>query len=245
LTEERDADDQELQRLREWLHLGVSGSESEPDLITLEGESPDSDLDAGLRQLGFNRPEREELRRGPRPLKRNYDNVNLKRYIRERASDSASELDIGQLALEWAELTGYDVDLAKRFWDAGFDPVDLGQFAAFIKEGFGLRELEEAEVQGKTVAQHLREKQSVRWCINALWSLIHKGGWAVWSNRGPGPLRKIRCTHIHRFACELPGGIDIATVPALGSCVCETKNRGRNRWTTRFSQGWALGNSSC
>jgi hypothetical protein len=39
----------------------------------------------------------------------------------------------------------------------------------FIKEGFGLRELEEAEVQGKTVAQHFREKQSVRWCINALW----------------------------------------------------------------------------
>src|ERR1035438_7259397 len=45
LTEERDADDQELQRLREWLHLGVSSSESEPDLITLASEPPRRDLD--------------------------------------------------------------------------------------------------------------------------------------------------------------------------------------------------------
>ena len=170
MTQDGEADDPELKGLREFL-LGAPDSDTGKVGIDLGATSPRSELDEGLRQWGFNRPEREEIRWGPRSPRRNYDDVNFKRfkhYIRGMVRKEASDLDVAGLALEWAELTGYNVDLARRFWDAGFDVVDPGRFAAFISEGFGLHELEEAEVQGKTVAQHLHEKQSVRWCINAL-----------------------------------------------------------------------------
>jgi hypothetical protein len=170
LTGKRDAEDEDLRRVREYL-LGAPVTRSSGPAATGGTAHPRTPLDEGLRRLSFNRPEREEIRRGPRSPKRNCDDVNLKRFrhhIAEGVRDGTPELEIASLALEWAELTSYDVGLAKRFWDAGFDLTDPGQFAAFVNAGFGLRELEEAEVQGKSVAQHLRERQTVKWCINAL-----------------------------------------------------------------------------
>lgn len=116
MTGKRDAEDEDLRRVREYL-LGGPVTRGTREAGAGGTAHPRTELDEGLRRLSFNRPEREEIRRGPRSPRRNYDDVNLKRfrhYIAGGVREGTPELEITSLALEWAELTAYDVDLARR-----------------------------------------------------------------------------------------------------------------------------------
>lgn len=136
VTEGAEADDPELHGLREFL-LGATGSDTGDDAIDLGTISPHSELDERLRELGLNRPERERIRRGPPSPRRNHNDVNFKRfvfYVRQMVRKEASDLDVAKLALEWAELTRYDVDLAQCH---GLEAVCVIQGLPWQRRGCG------------------------------------------------------------------------------------------------------------
>lgn len=135
----------------------------------------DTELDAGLRSLGFNYKERDALRRGSKPP---FDHERFKQailkqfkfHVDRRTGGRLPAEETARLAAAWAGLTGHDLDLAQRLWDTGFNPAAPRIFNAFLEAGLGVADLD-AMVGGKTVATHLREGQPLRWCIEAiLWS---------------------------------------------------------------------------
>lgn len=138
------------------------------------GVTPRSDrqaIDDALRQWGYNRIERERLRRGtPRPGNRgDYREVTVKRfayYIGKLSPERPPE-EVNKLAATWAALSEYNVDRAQRWWSNGVDPVQPGQFADAIAAGLEPSDLGEV-VHDRTIAEHLRAGNSLAWCMDAL-----------------------------------------------------------------------------
>jgi len=132
---------------------------------------PSDDVDAFLRAMGYNRIERERLRRGqPRPRnEEKHRATTVKRfeyYIAERLPDRPAE-EVAELARAWVGLTSYDLDLAHRWWTVGVDPGSPGQLANAITKGLRVQDLGEV-VKGRTIAEHLQAGNSLAWCLLAL-----------------------------------------------------------------------------
>lgn len=133
---------------------------------------PVDDVDAFLRAMGYNRIEREKIRRGqPRPRdERKYRTATVKRfryYITGRLPNYP-EAEIEELTEAWVLLTSYDLDLAQRWWAAGVDLAHPEQLADAINQGLRVQDLEEV-VQGRTIAEHLQTGNSPTWCLSALY----------------------------------------------------------------------------
>jgi hypothetical protein len=134
------------------------------------------DVDAFLRAMGYNRIEREQLRRRrprpPRPRSKNKEKdraiavERFRYYIEERLPGRPPE-EIAELAQAWAGLTRYDLDLAQRWWRAGVDPGSPDQLVDALTEGLQVEHLGEV-VGGKTIAEHLQAGNSPTWCSRAL-----------------------------------------------------------------------------
>ncbi len=130
------------------------------------------EVDQVLRAMGYNRKQREELRRH-KPRRVNADRhraTTLKRfayYIAQRLPDLAPGRAT-ELAKEWARLTSYDVDLAQRWWTSGINPDNPVDFARAIAKGLRIEDLSEV-INGKTVAEHLQAGNSPTWCLGALY----------------------------------------------------------------------------
>lgn len=148
--------------------LGPDASEQDNAAIT---RHPRDDIDVTLRALGYNRREREQLRRG-KPRSRNnagYHDTTRKRfkyYIAQQLPD-LTDTALDRLATMWTTLTSYDLDLAQRWWASGIDPGNPAQLADAIKAGLQVEHLK-IMVQGRTIAEHLRAGNSVRWCMGAI-----------------------------------------------------------------------------
>lgn len=132
---------------------------------------PGDDVGAFLRAMGYNRIEREQLRRGqPRPRnEEKYRAVTIKRfrhYLAERMPERPAE-EVAELAEAWVALTKYDVDLARRWWTAGVDPGNPRQLVSAITAGFRIEDLGEV-VKGRTIAEHLQAGNPLAWCVLAL-----------------------------------------------------------------------------
>jgi hypothetical protein len=132
---------------------------------------PGDEVDQFLRAMGYNRIEREEMRRR-RPQRTSEDRyraTTLKRfayYIRRWLPDLTPDR-AAELANEWASVTSYDVDLAQRWWNSGVSPNDPSDLAHAIMGGLQIQDLAEV-VNGKTIAEHLQAGSSPTWCLRAL-----------------------------------------------------------------------------
>ena len=170
------AETSEDQALQAWLLRARLADEGGPGLA--ERTSAGTDVDDGLRRLGYNYKERAALRRGSKVSvdKSRYNDTVVKQFkfhIQKRIAGRVSIPDCSKLAGVWAALTKYDLYLSTRLWDTGFDPAAPDQFDAFLTAGLGLADLE-VVVDRKTIAAHLREGQPVKWCIAAiLWARDH------------------------------------------------------------------------
>jgi hypothetical protein len=164
--------------LQDWLCRKMSDRDGEGHGLAGQPEPSDSELDTVLRSWGYNRREREDLRRALRApkSKRDYKPVILKQfrfYIDERLGDRTPTPDTSRLAAVWASLTEYKIQLAQWLWSIGFDPADPAQVDAFLEGGYCLQDLE-TEVNGKTIAEHLRDGEPLQWCLAALsWNQHH------------------------------------------------------------------------
>lgn len=153
-----------------YLKGGLVSDASEQDNVAVT-RHPGDDIDATLRALGYNRRDRERLRRGqPRPRNNaRYRDTTQKRFryhIAQRLS-GLTDTALDRLVTMWTTLTSYDLDLAKRWWASGIDPGDPDQLADAIEAGLRVQHLE-LVVQGQTIAEHLHAGNSVRWCMGAI-----------------------------------------------------------------------------
>jgi hypothetical protein len=136
--------DQDLAVLAYLKGLKPAAAGAEPDRQDLP-RLPGDDVGAFLRAMGYNRVERERLRQGhPHPRnEEKYRAVTIKRfrhYLTERMPERPAE-EVAQLAEAWVALTKYDLDLAQRWWTAGVDPGNPGQFASAITAGLRIEDL--------------------------------------------------------------------------------------------------------
>jgi hypothetical protein len=139
--------------------------------VRVTARSDRQDIDDALRHWGYNRIERERLRRGtPRPRNRgDYRAVTVKRfayYIGKLLPERPPE-EVNGLAATWAALSEYNVDRAQRWWSNGVDPAQPGQFADAIAAGLEPSDLGEV-IHNRTIAEHLRAGNSLAWCVDAL-----------------------------------------------------------------------------
>lgn len=167
----QDEKDQDLAVLAFLKGLGCAGASEERDAPTMP-QPTGNGVDAFLRAMGYNRIERERLRRGqPRP--RNEDRhraTTVKRFkyhIAQALTDRTTE-EVAELATAWVSLTDYNLDLAQRWWQAGVDPGTPGQFAKAIEDGLRVEDLGEVVAGGQTIAEHLQAGNSLVWCLGAL-----------------------------------------------------------------------------
>jgi hypothetical protein len=157
------------------LRGGRSTSGEDPETVVSSDLAHDRAVETGLRAMGYNRIEREKLRRGrppgrPRPTNEaKYRNINAKRfrYYLEKRLPNRTGGELAQLVAEWVEVTDCDLALAKRWWDADVDPENPGQLAEAIVGGFQMQDLARI-VKGKTIAEYLQGGCSVTSCLRAL-----------------------------------------------------------------------------
>lgn len=121
--------------------------------------------------MGYNRPERERIRRGQRrPLgKERFRDVTSKRFRHHlgKRLPHLAETALDPLVTAWVTLTDYDLDLAQRWWDLGVDPGMPSPLINAIKEGLRIEHLRRV-IDGRTVAEHLHQGNSLRWCLGAM-----------------------------------------------------------------------------
>jgi hypothetical protein len=165
--DEKDQDQAVLDFLR---GLGSATADDEHDASAIP-QLPGDDVDTFLRAMGYNRIEREKLRRGqPRPKnEEKYRATTVKRFeywIAKRLTNRSAE-EIAKLASAWVGLTNYDLELAQRWWTAGVDPSEPDQLANAFREGLQVQDLGEV-VGERTIAEHLQAGNSVTWCLHAL-----------------------------------------------------------------------------
>ena len=121
--------------------------------------------------MGYNRPERERLRRGTRqPLdKKRYRDVTVKRfrYHLEKHLPDLPETALDPLVRAWAILTDYDVDLAQRWWESGADPGRPDLLVNAIDNGLRIEHMRRV-IDGRSLAEHLMRGNSLRWCLGVM-----------------------------------------------------------------------------
>lgn len=151
--------------------LGAAGAFEKQDALTMPQPSDDN-VDGFLRAMGYNRIERERLRRG-QPRRRNEDRhraITVKRFkfhIAQKLTDRTTE-EVAELATAWVNLMNFNLDVAQRWWDAGVDPGKPGQLAKAIEEGLRVEDLGEVVTGGRTIAEYLQAGYSPAWCLGAL-----------------------------------------------------------------------------
>ena len=114
-------------------------------------------------------------RRRSMPTRRNRGNERhratiLKQFhywIDQRVDRGHAMRAPADLVRVWAELTDYDLELAKRWWNAGVYPLGTGQVRELIWHGLNPGDLA-VVIQGQTILEHLQSGTSVTWCINAI-----------------------------------------------------------------------------
>jgi hypothetical protein len=150
------------------------------DLLLDAGERPAADLDSELRDFGLSANERRTVLR---PIRRSRQDSSrhkttvLKQFrwwIDKRGVDwSKTDLHPDWVVGTWVSLTNYDLDLAKSWWDAGIDPLDLKRIADLSEHGLRPRDLV-ITIDGRTILEQLRRGSSVEWCIQAAKWARHK-----------------------------------------------------------------------
>lgn len=169
----------EDEKLLAWLRDGRQASnEQDVDAALLdflrEGiEEAAPDLDSELRAFGFSSSERRKLLRqantAPRDTSR-YRGIVFKQFcwwIDRRVDWSKTDLGRYYVAATWMSLTKHDLDLAKSWWDAGIDPLDLELITTLSEQGIFPRDLV-VRVGKRTILEHLHSGTPVEWCVNAL-----------------------------------------------------------------------------
>lgn len=167
----QDEKNQDLALLAFLKGLDTVDASEERDTPTTTAPSNDS-VDAFLRAMGYNRVERERLRRGkPQPSsEEKYRATTVKRFeyhIGRRLTGRTTETQ-AELARAWAGLTNYNLDLAQRWWDAGIDPGSPRELAKAIEAGLQVEDLGEVIAGARTIAEHLQAGNSLAWCLGAL-----------------------------------------------------------------------------
>jgi hypothetical protein len=127
-----------------------------------------------LRALGYNRREREALRRRrntQRPNKRDRDReIAVKRiayYLNENVKWNETTSDPNVVCRAWAGLSDYNVERCNDWWRRGVDPLDYAKVLVLVEHGLSPTDLL-TDVKGKTILQHLKEGTSMQWCVLAL-----------------------------------------------------------------------------
>jgi hypothetical protein len=129
------------------------------------------DVDESLRVMGYNRPERERLRRKSSPATdvARFRATTIKRfryYLAELLTEYPAA-EIAELAETWAALTDYNIDLARQWWATGLDPANPGQLARALTAGLQVKDLQRV-IGRHTVAEHLQAGSPLRWVMAAL-----------------------------------------------------------------------------
>jgi hypothetical protein len=141
------------------------------DTAATAQRSADDDVEAFLRTMGYNRPERERIRRGPsRPRNdAKYRDAAPKRYAfyLSQSLPGLTSGEITRLARAWVMLTDYNLDLAQRWWATGIDPGHPEHLADAIEAGLELEHLG-FDLDGRSVAEHLRAGSPLRWILGVM-----------------------------------------------------------------------------
>lgn len=173
------SEEEEDQALLAWFQLGRRSDSDQDHALGLNGflldvaACPATDLDTELRSFGLSPNERRKFLRPIRssPPDRNRHKATLLKQFRwwidQRVDWSKTDLHPDQVVGTWASLTKHDVDLAKSWWEAGIDPLDLEQITDLSKLGLHPRDLV-VTIGGRRILEHLRRGSSVKWCVNAL-----------------------------------------------------------------------------
>jgi hypothetical protein len=136
-------------------------------------EDAATDLDSELREFGLSPSERRKVlrqaNRVPRDTSRYRTTVfrQFRWWIDKRIDWSTTDLGRDYVAATWMSLTKNNLDLAKGWWDAGINPLDLEQITALSEHGIHPRDLV-VRIGKRTILEHVRRGTSVEWCVNAL-----------------------------------------------------------------------------
>jgi hypothetical protein len=166
-TNEKDQD----KALLAFLTRGRSTDVTDHDTAATAQPSTDDDIEAFLRAMGYNRPERERIRRGPSRSRNDakYRDAAPKRYAfyLSQSLPNLTSGEITRLAEAWVMLTDYNLDLAQRWWAAGIDPSHPEHLADAIEAGLELEHLG-LDLNGRSVAEHLQAGSPLRWILGAM-----------------------------------------------------------------------------
>jgi hypothetical protein len=132
------------------------------------------ELDSDLRALGYNRPERERLRRSdhlPKARDQGREEATaVKRlglHIDKQVNWAETDLSRAEVIAAWAALCNHDVDKANDWWGRGVHPLDIAEITKLTDYGFQPTDLYTI-VNKKTIMDHIRDGTSVEWCRHAL-----------------------------------------------------------------------------
>ena len=172
-------EDDEDRALLAWLRDGArSNDEQDQDaelraFLQAGAESPTTDLDSELRDFGLSASDRRKiLQSGSRTAQDSsrYKTITFKRFrwwIDKHVDWSKTEWNPDYVVAVWLSLTGHNLELAKSWWGAGINPLDLEQIAALAKHDLRPRDLA-IRIGQRTIYEHIRRGTSVEWCVNAL-----------------------------------------------------------------------------
>lgn len=174
MADHNDDLDEDEQALLAWLRDGATGEGDVDDIPAVFGDSstPTQDLEEELRSLGLNYLERQAIRhpRRSRGNSERYKRTNLIRfgwYIDQIVDWTDNSVSRGQVIAAWVALSKGDIDVARRWWEAGIDPCKLSAARELMEEGLHPRDLAIC-INSKTIAEHLKSGSSIKWCLNAL-----------------------------------------------------------------------------
>jgi hypothetical protein len=191
-------EEEELRRLLDWLQRpqdeGDAAAESYAAIAQAwRGEvalrRDDEEVEV-LRALGVNRRERQRLgrkRNAPRPSTADRARESAAKriafYIDEKVDWNKTRADRSEVLAAWVALSDHNVDRCNEWWRRGVDPLHYAEVLLLVQERLSPTDLL-AEVQGKTILQHLRGGTSMAWCLAALdWQ--RKTGRSVPRRTGP------------------------------------------------------------
>lgn len=142
-------------------------------LLQESGEGPSIDVDSELRDFGLSPSERRKIlrptNRSPHDSSR-YKTTIFRQFcwwIDQRVDWSKTELSSAYVAAVWMSLTNHNLDLAKKWWEAGIDPLDLEQIAALSKHGIHPRDLV-VRIGRRIILEHLCGGTPVEWCVSSM-----------------------------------------------------------------------------
>ena len=174
----KEDEDREDRAVLAWLQGGqkVNDGHAQDPMLTAflreRSESPTVDLDSELRDFGLSRDERDEALRPKRRLRpgdSRYKGTVVKQFrwwIDQRVDWSKTELNPDYVTAMWTNLAKCDLDLAKSWWNAGIDPLNLEQITNLARHNFHPRDIV-IRINGRTILEHLGRGASIEWCVHA------------------------------------------------------------------------------